>query len=384
MSLAGVRPCSGAATAEAATKPNQSSDPFVIQLTAPQDGRTPLSTCNRHLTMLRFVIALSVGTCLTLESCIAGESNQLEIEMITLPALRINGQDAKAHTQGLEIAQGQYYVTARREDVRARRALLLNTEPGATQWRVWDLTPLDPSGKTAGMDHPGGLQSDGKRLWIPLAESRSNSHSLIRVYSLTNLIEGQSAKADFEFSVDDHIGALAVDAQREVVLGANWDTVTVYVWTFNGSLKQTLTGWPLARRGLGVGFSSDGFSGVAVQDWKITGNYLVASGLCRRTEPTAIPPSTFGRSRLVVIENFLQPAFVCNVIKLPLYQEVNSGRQGNIRILTSAATGEGTELAREAMARSKDRIYFLPEDLGPSNRLFHVSARALLRDAVSH
>jgi len=35
-------------------------------------------------------------------------------------------------------------------------------------------------------------------------------------------------------------------------------------------------------------------------------------------------------------------------------------------------------LAREGMAISADKVYFLPEDLGASNRLFRISAADLM------
>jgi hypothetical protein len=72
----------------------------------------------------------------------------------------------------LEIKSGKYYVTARRDDVHPRRALLLRTDARGTDWDVWDITPVDAHGALTTLDHPGGMQSDGDRLWIPLAESK--------------------------------------------------------------------------------------------------------------------------------------------------------------------------------------------------------------------
>src|SRR6266446_7623703 len=94
-------------------------------------------------------------------------ADNVTIDEIPLPALRIDGQPAKAHTQGLEVAAASYYVTARREDVRPKRALLLRTAKSATHWDVWDITPRDSGNTGMPLDHPGGMQSDGQRLWIP-------------------------------------------------------------------------------------------------------------------------------------------------------------------------------------------------------------------------
>src|SRR5437899_12397813 len=107
------------------------------------------------------------------------QAENVKVELIALPMLHVNGQMARAHTQGLEVQGGRFYVTARREDVRPKRALLLRTEPAGTNWDVWDITPATPAAATTAPDHPGGMQSDGKRLWIPIAESKDKSHSRI-------------------------------------------------------------------------------------------------------------------------------------------------------------------------------------------------------------
>jgi hypothetical protein len=281
----------------------------------------------------------------------------MEVETIPLPALRIASQAAKAHTQGLEVAGGKYYVTARREDVRPRRALLLRTEAAGTNWDAWDITPVDAGGELSALDHPGGMQSDGKGLWIPVAESRPKSHALIRVFPLRWMVPGQPLKPDFEFAVQDHIGAIAVAADRGLVLGANWDTKTVYVWDMRGRLQQTLTGAKLGMRGLGTQQGALGEAGVAVQDWKAIGDRLFASGFLRARPNSPVSP----KSRWISFNRFLQPDFSRQVVTLPLQH--------------------GTELAREAMAVSGGQVYFLPEDLGATNRVFRVAGRELLPEA---
>ena len=52
-------------------------------------------------------------------------AEDLALEEIKLPALRIQDQAAKAHTQGMELVGEIFFVTARRDDVRPKRALLL-------------------------------------------------------------------------------------------------------------------------------------------------------------------------------------------------------------------------------------------------------------------
>src|SRR6185295_2163532 len=99
------------------------------------------------------------------------------------------------------------------------------------------------------------------------------------VFSVAGLNAGKRLIPDFEFAVDDHIGAVAVSADRKEVFGANWDTEDVYVWDLRGRLQHTLNDSELQKRMLGTIAGSNSRSGVAVQDWKIVGDRLYASGL---------------------------------------------------------------------------------------------------------
>ena len=283
-------------------------------------------------------------------------ANDPAVEVFRLPALRIAAQPARAHTQGLELADGKYYVTARRDDVRPNRALLLRPDSNGTGWDVWDITPMGTPGDAATLDHPGGMQSDGTRLWIPLAESKRNGRSLIRAFRLKDIEAGRPLKSDFEFPVSDHIGAVAVSVKRQMLLGANWDTEKVYAWDFEGHLQWTLAGAELKACGLGIVAGDGGRAGVTVQDWKFLGDRLFASGLFRSLGPVSVPPA----SRLCCFERFLDRDFRRGTIVLPRH--------------------EGTELANEGMAISDGWVYFLPEDLNESNRLFRLSAADLTRE----
>ncbi len=285
-------------------------------------------------------------------------AENLAVETIRLLALRVDGQSARAHTQGMEISDGQYYVTARRDDVLPKRALLLRTNPVATDWDVWDITPVDAAGGVTALDHPGGMQSDGQRLWIPLAESKRKGRSMIRAFRIADMIPGRPLKSEFEFPVDDHIGAVAISTGRKLIFGANWDTEAVYLWDFEGRLLRTLNPSELGDRELGVVSGSVNRAGLAVQDWKMVDDRLFASGLFR--PPSGIPASP--QSRLMIFTDFLERGFQRRTITLPVQQK--------------------TELAHEAMAVSDGLVYFLPEDLGATNRAFRVSVADLMKQST--
>lgn len=315
--------------------------------------RTPSGGCFRPFRGLQFFrlpwrVVCSAALAVLLFHGPQSRAEDLAVAVVSLPPLRIEGRSARAHTQGLELAGGKYYVTARRDDTRPRRALLLRTDPAATNWDVWDVTPVDAQGALTGLDHPGGMQSDGTRLWVPVAESKRNSRAIVRAFLLADLKAGRQLKPVFEFPVSDHIGAVAVSTGHGLLFGANWDTEKVYVWDLKGRLQQTLMGDELEARGLGVVAGPKGRAGVAVQDWKVVGDRLYASGLFGSPKSATVPPA----SRLCWFEHFLEGDFQRRAVTLPRRDRI--------------------ELAREAMAVSGGSVYFLPEDLGASNRLFRV------------
>lgn len=274
-------------------------------------------------------------------------------EEIALPPLRLDGAPARAHTQGLEVAGETCFVTARREDRQPRQALLLRTRPGRSDWDGWDITPRAADGRPPGMDHPGGLQSDGTRLWIPVAESRRRGRSVIRAYRMAALKPRQPASPEIEFAVDDHIGALAVDPAEGRLFGANWDTETVYVWDRRGRLVRRFEAGEMTARRLGVTGGADARTGLAVQDWKLVSGRLYASGLLKGPGAGRGP-----RSRLFVFERFGEGGFSRTVVPLPVLDD--------------------GELAREAMAVAGGWVWFLPGDLGATNRLFRVPLQGRL------
>lgn len=273
-----------------------------------------------------------------------------DVERIVLPELQLEGRGLTAHTQGLEVVGDAIYVTARQDAPTPHRALLLRTALGATNWQAWELTA-----DRAGLDHPGGFQSDGQRLWIPLATSRRGGTSLIRAYPISELQPGRPLKPEIEFTAADHIGALAVLPQQNLLVGAAWDTDTVYLWDLKGQLKQTLSGTDLRRRGLGSQPIPGELPGLAVQDWKFVDGVLLASGLVKHGESAGN-----ASSRVLWLDSKLE--HLPTLPPLPPAPDL-------------------VELGREGMAVAKDSLYFLPGDLGATNLLYRISWPALRQQA---
>ena len=70
--------------------------------------------------------------------------------------------------------------------------------------------------------HPGGLDYDGRYIWMPVAEYRPDSRSI--VYR----VDPASMKAEERFRVADHIGALVHDTDSDTLRGVSWGSRRFY------------------------------------------------------------------------------------------------------------------------------------------------------------
>ncbi|MGP4082766.1 DUF6454 family protein [Pseudalkalibacillus sp. R45] len=81
------------------------------------------------------------------------------------------------------------------------------------------------------MYHPGGIAFDGKSIWVPVAEYRPDSQSII--YK----INPESKKIEKAFEVDDHIGGIVSDETNKKRYGVNWGSREFYEWNEKGEQK---------------------------------------------------------------------------------------------------------------------------------------------------
>jgi hypothetical protein len=81
--------------------------------------------------------------------------------------------------------------------------------------------------------HPGGIDYDGKNIWVPVAEYRPNSRSI--VYR----IDPESMKATEAFRFADHIGGIVHDTDDNTLHGVSWGSRRFYRWTLSNDGKVT-------------------------------------------------------------------------------------------------------------------------------------------------
>ena len=72
--------------------------------------------------------------------------------------------------------------------------------------------------------HPGGIDFDGERIWVPVAEYRPNSSSIIY------RIDPNTLESEKLFGFNDHIGALACDKYNNTLIGVSWGSRKFYIW----------------------------------------------------------------------------------------------------------------------------------------------------------
>lgn len=75
--------------------------------------------------------------------------------------------------------------------------------------------------------HPGGIDFDGKYIWVPVAEYRPNSKSII--YK----VNPKTMETSEIMRFDDHIGGIVHNTDSNFLLGISWGSRNFYQWKLN-------------------------------------------------------------------------------------------------------------------------------------------------------
>jgi len=177
------------------------------------------------------------------ESVLESLKHCKDIELIHQVPLRF----ATYHVQGLDLTDQFYYLTS--VDTDQKRGWLFKIDRQDTRL----ISKLELTDST--LIHPGGIQFDGRYLWIPNAEYSRFSRTMI--YG----IDENSLEILKSFPVDDHIGAIASDGKNRLY-GVNWDALQFYTWDFSGQRRNKI----------------DSPTRVAYQDIKYFAGNLLCSG----------------------------------------------------------------------------------------------------------
>jgi len=85
--------------------------------------------------------------------------------------------------------------------------------------------------------HPGGIDYDGKSIWVPVAEYRPNSRAILY------RVDPATMKATEVLRYGDHIGGLVYNTDAKTLHGVSWGSRRFYRWTFgsDGSVSNGKT-----------------------------------------------------------------------------------------------------------------------------------------------
>jgi hypothetical protein len=89
--------------------------------------------------------------------------------------------------------------------------------------------------------HPGGLDYDGESIWVPVAEYRPNSRSIIY------RVDPGTMKATAVLRFPDHIGAACRNTDDRTLHGVSWGSRRFYRWTLGDDGTVTNADAPAER-----------------------------------------------------------------------------------------------------------------------------------------
>lgn len=88
------------------------------------------------------------------------------------------------------------------------------------------------------MYHPGGIDYDGEYIWVPAAEYRPNSASIIY------RVDPVSLKPEKMFEYKDHIGGIIHDTDNSALHAVSWGSRRFYRWPIDSAGKIRGTDTP--------------------------------------------------------------------------------------------------------------------------------------------
>lgn len=140
------------------------------------------------------------------------------------------------HPQGMVKIGDEFFFSS--VEIRRRTRRLSQPSGGYdrdTGEGVGHLFKIDHSGKLlfdlrlgqGTIYHPGGIDYDGTHIWVPVAEYRPNSRSI--VYK----VDPRTMRATEVLRFADHIGAIVHNTDDRTLHGVSWGSRRFYRWTLD-------------------------------------------------------------------------------------------------------------------------------------------------------
>lgn len=141
--------------------------------------------------------------------------------------------------------------------------------------------------------HPGGIDSDGRSIWVPVAEYRPNSRSIIY------RVDPETMTATEIFRFADHIGAIVHDTDDNTLHGVSWGSRRFYRWTLDTDGRVTNADiQPEKLRTLNTSHYVD------YQDCKYAGGHrMLCTGVTEMRQTLSAPAFRLGGMDLVDLQD---------------------------------------------------------------------------------
>lgn len=161
---------------------------------------------------------------------------------------------------------------------------------------VGHLFKIDISGHLAGdlslgegtIYHPGGIDYDGKAIWVPVAEYRPDSHAI--VYR----VDPAAMKATEVLRFADHLGAVVHDIDDDTLHAVSWGSRRFYRWPLDRNGRVAAAGMPEKPATINPSHYVD------YQDCHYAGGHLMlCAGVAALRPSTAAPAFRLGGLELV-------------------------------------------------------------------------------------
>jgi hypothetical protein len=247
------------------------------------------------------------------------------------------------HPQGMVKIGDAFYVSAVEVKVPTRRlprpidGYDRNTGEG-----VGHLFKIDSAGRlladlTLGeksIYHPGGIDYDGTNIWVPVAEYRPNSRSI--VYR----VDPAAMKATEVFRFADHLGGIVHDTDDHTLHGVSWGSRRFYRWRLGGNGRvMNATAAPETLRRLNASHYVD------YQDCKYAGRHrMLCTGVAELRQTPGGAPFRLGGVDLVD----LRDGRPLHQVPVPVW--TSGGLDMTHNPVWIESSGDGL------------RAYFMPED----------------------
>lgn len=83
------------------------------------------------------------------------------------------------------------------------------------------------------MYHPGGIEFDGKNVWVPVAQYRPDSSAIIY------RVNAKTLEVHQQFRVEDHFGGIVLDKSTGNLVGNTWGSRRFVEWDQHGDQLDT-------------------------------------------------------------------------------------------------------------------------------------------------